>query len=358
VYAAPEYLLWARRTYGQVPFDLATSGTRPVSHAELGRPESLDDPCGDMHLRAAIASYNDAHVDEVIPTLGTTHAVWLAYTALLSPGDEVLVEQPSYEPLWNLVHAVGASLARFERPAETGYVLDPDRVAAAFTPRTRLVVVSNLHNPSGVRATDDALRAIAQFAEARGAYLLVDEVYAPFDQLVEKDAVWRGTARKIGQNVLAVSSLTKCFGVGRDRIGWLMGPPSVIARASEAIIATCGDLPLVHANFAAHVFRRICWLAERSRSLLRGQRETVQDWVRTQPELRWSEPTSGLFGFATHTRIDDVTPMVERAAKEHGVLVAPGRFFGAANGFRLSWSAPHDKLTQGLEYLGAALRSP
>ena len=104
----------------------------------------------------------------------------------------------------------------YERRADEGFRVDPERVAAAVTPRTRLIVVTNLHNPSGVRTPDATLLELAKIAEARGAYLLVDEVYAPFDDLPE-DGVFRTSARKLGPNVLAVSSLTKCYGLAPRR---------------------------------------------------------------------------------------------------------------------------------------------
>ena len=163
---------------------------------------------------------------------------------MLSPGDEVLVEHPGYEPLTRAAEGLGAVVRTFERRAEEGFRVVPERVAAAVTPRTRVIVVTNLHNPSGVRTPDATLRELAQIAEARGAYLLVDEVYAPFDELPE-DGVFRTSARKLAPNVVAVSSLTKCYGLGMHRIGWVLGPSEIVERAEAAMIATCGHLPLV-----------------------------------------------------------------------------------------------------------------
>src|SRR5258706_2959800 len=148
------YLLWARRFYGKVPFDLATSGMTSVTGAELGAPASLDDPAGWENLRNAIAHYNDVPASEAIAALGTTHALWLAYATLLAPGDDVLVEAPGYEPLERIAEGIGARVVRFDRVASEGWAIDPARVARAMTPKTRLVVVSNLHKPTGVRASD------------------------------------------------------------------------------------------------------------------------------------------------------------------------------------------------------------
>jgi histidinol-phosphate/aromatic aminotransferase/cobyric acid decarboxylase-like protein len=176
MFAPVRYIAWAMRFYGKVPFDLASSGTPLVSWSELGVPEpDLDDFSAYVRFREALAVYNDVSAAEVVPALGTSHAVFLAYAALLSPGDEVLLEHPSYEPLTRTAEGLGAVVRTFERRADEGFAVSPERVAAAITPRTRVIVVANLHNPTGVRTPDATLRELAAIAEARGAYLLVDE---------------------------------------------------------------------------------------------------------------------------------------------------------------------------------------
>jgi aspartate/methionine/tyrosine aminotransferase len=215
--------------------------------------------------------------------------------------------------------------------------------------------VTSLHNPTGVRASDEAIRQAARVAEAGGARLLVDEVYAPFDALVDAAGVFRGSARKLAPNVVAVSSLTKCYGLGPQRIGWLLGPADAIAQAEHTVTATCGSLPLSHAHLGVHAFSRVAWLAERARAVLDGKRERVAAWVRAQG-WAWSAPSEGLFGFVRIPGAGDLTPAIEAAAREREVLVAAGSFFGVADGFRLAWSAPHDRLDEGLSRLAEALR--
>src|SRR5262249_35007246 len=152
---------------------------------------------------------------------------------------------------------------------------------------TRAVAVTNLHNPSGVRASDEVLRAAAAAAGTRGAFLVVDEVYAPFDALVDASGVFRGSARRLAPNVVAVSSLTKCYGLSPHRIGWLLGPADVVARAEDALTATCGHLPLPYAHIGCAAFARIAELAARARSHLVGKRERAQAWAAAQG-LTWS----------------------------------------------------------------------
>jgi aspartate/methionine/tyrosine aminotransferase len=355
--ARSSYLAWASKYYGKVRFDLATSGLAPLPPHELGpfTPEALGDLGAPAALRAAIATYNDVRPDEVIAALGTSHALWLAYTSLTRPGDDVLVEGPAYEPLMRIAESVGARVVRFERPVRDGFALDPDRVAHAMTSRTKVVVVTSLHNPSGVRAGPDALRAVAKVAADRGAFLLVDEVYAPFDGLVDERGVFRASARKMAPNVLCASSLSKCYGLGSQRVGWLTGPPEVVARAEDVMLTCAGALPVAHASVGLRAFELIGRLAARARDAIAGKRERVAAWT-ARLGLTWSAPEAGLCGLVHLPGRGDLTARIEQMANDREVLVAPGSFFGVPDGFRVAWSAPAVVLDEGLSRLADAIK--
>lgn len=185
MYPRTRYLEWAIEHGGTCKFDLATSGINPVSGCALldAHVADLHDPAGREKVRTAIANANDVPRTHVVAALGTAHAVWLAYAALVSPGEEIVIESPTYEPLVGAAQGIGAVMRRFDRPENTGFALDPERAIAAMTPKTKAIIVSNLHNPSGARATHETLKTIAEAAAKIGAYLIVDEVYAPFDEL-------------------------------------------------------------------------------------------------------------------------------------------------------------------------------
>jgi aspartate/methionine/tyrosine aminotransferase len=355
MYEAPRYLAWARRHYGKVPYDLASSGLKPIGGGEVGEPDRSDDPDGPARLRAAIAAFNGVHEAEAIAALGTTQALWLAYASLVRPGDEVLVESPSYEPVWKLAEAAGAKVVRFARRVEDRYAVDVDLVSKALTPRTRIVAITTPNNPSGIRVDDGTLRRLAEVVAARGAYLLVDEVYAPLGDMARGSLTWGRSARRLGDRVIAVSSLTKSFGVGDARVGWVLGPADVIARAEGVLLATCGYLPTRHASYGAWAFTRIDALAERARELTHGKRETVEAWMARRERLVWSAPPDGLFGFALNKDPGDLLPTIEAGVEREGVLVAAGTFFGVPNGFRLSWTIARDKLDGALQRLGRVL---
>lgn len=339
MFGPTRYITWAKQFYGKVPYDLATSGIPLVKWEELGVPApAIDDFSALEKLPQAIAKYNDVRPAEVAPALGTSHAVFLAYAAVLSPGDEILVESPGYEPLTRAAEGLGATVRTFERRAEEAFRVLPERVAATITPRTRVIVVTSLHNPTGTRIADETIRELAKIAEERGAYVLVDEVYAPFDDLPE-DGVFRRSARKLAANVIAVSSLTKCYGLGMHRVGWVLANEDVIQRCMSAEIATLGHLPLTHASYGVAALGAVGALAKRAKALLAGKREIAERWVASLPNAHWSAPPAGLFGLVTLPGRGDLLPRIEARAREAGVLVGAGSFFGAPSSFRLSWAS-------------------
>ncbi len=351
------YLQWARRFHGKVRYDLATSGVPVVELQEIDTSANEVACSGSSSelLRAAIATYNNVPVEETVAALGTTHALWLAYGSLTNAGDEILVEEPAYEPLVAIAIGLGVQVRRFTRPEAANFALDPVSIARAMSPKTRAVVLTNLHNPSGARATDDDLRAAARAADSHGAVLVVDEVYAPFDELVDERGVFARSARRLARNVVAVSSLTKCYGLGLERIGWLLGPQEIVKRAEDILIATLGMLPVSHARQALRAFRHIPHLAERSRGVLARKRDRVARWARDHG-WGWSAPAEGLFGFVSIAGRGDLTELIEEAARTRGVLVTPGAFFGAPGGFRVAWSASEEDVVAGLQHLDEALR--
>lgn len=338
MFARTRYIDWALKFYGKVPFDLASSGIPHAAWSELGAPEpALDDMDAYERFTAAIAKYNDVTPAEVMPALGTSHGLFLAYASMLSPGDEIVVEHPGYEPLIRAAEGLGAVARTFERRASEGFRIVPERVAASVTAKTRAIVVTNLHNPTGVALDDGTIKELAKIADARGAHLLVDEVYAPFENLPE-DGIFRGSARKLAPNIVTVGSLTKCYGLGMHRLGWVLGPPEIIERAHAAMIATIGHLPLAHAARGAVAVANVGKLATRAKSLYAGKREIAAKWAASLPRATWSAPTSGLFGLVTIENAGDLLPRIESWATDHGILVGAGHFFGIPNGFRLSWA--------------------
>lgn len=213
------YMRWAK-TRPRVTYDLASSGLLPVTTSELlGEARAADafeisGPTdeGLVPLREAIAARYRTTADSVSIAAGASGANFQVMLTLLEPGDDALVERPSYDPLIAAAHAAGANVVHFERSREKGFALDPYVVRTALTPATKLIVISNAHNPSGAMATRDTLEQIGVMAEAIGARVLVDEVYAE----AQHDAgPIPAPAATFGAAFVSTNSLTKAY-----RTGW------------------------------------------------------------------------------------------------------------------------------------------
>jgi len=347
-----EYLAWAIRRFPAARWNLARGGLASVPAADVGVPPRLHDPLGWDMLRDKLADHAGCDPDCLVPALGASHALWLAYATALKPGDDVLVEAPAYQPMVRIPASLGAQVRLFWRQPGDGHALVVDDVIAAMTSRTRVVAVSNLHNPTGAWTPPQDIDRLALACARRGATLLVDEVYAGFHAQARATPL----RTRMRDNLVLVSSLSKTHGMGLFRIGWLAGAPARMRRAREALLATIGDpYPQMHANLAAHAVDRAVDLAAQAEGALRRKRDIVDDWVRARPALSWTPPAAGPFGWVTARRDCDIAALVERNADREGVLVAPGVFFGCPRSFRLSWSVGEPELRQALAALDRLL---
>ncbi|HKV39450.1 MAG TPA: pyridoxal phosphate-dependent aminotransferase, partial [Blastocatellia bacterium] len=183
-----DYMEWAKTKSGAT-YSLATSGVMPFPLAEL--PVTIEDleingpsTYGYEPLQTALARKCGVAEQCVVASTGTSMANHLALAATIEPGDHVLIENPTYELLTSAALYLGAEVRTFDRRFENQFRIDPDDVARAVTPKTRLIVITNLHNPTGAFTDARTLTALGEIATRAGARVLVDEVYleAMFDQ--------------------------------------------------------------------------------------------------------------------------------------------------------------------------------
>src|ERR1700719_2421139 len=193
-----------------------------IEQLEIASPS---DGYGYAPLIERLAKKAGVPTDCVVQAQGTSMANHLAMAALVEPDDEVLIEEPAYEALLAVARYLGAKIRRFPRRFEDGFKVDPREVERAISPRTRLIVSTNLHNPTGVRSPDSTLRLVGDIARSLGAHVLVDEVYLE----TCFDSPWK-SAFHLGSNFIATSSLTKAYGLSGLRCGWVLAAPALAQR--------------------------------------------------------------------------------------------------------------------------------
>jgi aspartate/methionine/tyrosine aminotransferase len=348
-----EYIHWAK-TRSRARYNLATSGVGAYPLRDLPVDWSRleingDNGYGYAPLQQAIASRYEVDPECVVEAAGASMANHLAMAAIVEPGDEVLIEHPGYGAILDAALYLGADLKRFPRSEESGYALDPTAVRRALTPRTRLIVITNLHNPSSVLAPEPALREVGDLARSVGALVLVDEVYL--------DAVYESTPRtsfRLGPEFVVTNSLTKVYGVSGLRCGWILAQPE-LAWKMRGLNDVFGATP-VHPGelLSVAAFEHLDRLKERARCIVETDRACLGAFLETHPEL--AAPRT-CWGTTCFFRVPggDGDAFVERLRAEHETTAVPGRFFEMPDHIRIGMGVDSGMFAEGLRRLGLAL---
>ncbi len=334
-------------------YPLGASAVASMTFAELGATAA------DLELHGTgfrgyrpllehIARYCDVDVSSVVAANGCSMANHLAFSACLEPGDEVLLETPTYELLLKTLQFLGAQVRRFQRPPQAGFAIDPGEIESLLTPRTRLIVLCNLHNPSSARVDEPTLRAIGDLAKRAGARVLVNEVY------LESISPRPATTLKLGPQFVVTSSLNKGYGLSGLRCGWILAEPDLADRIWRLNDFFGGHQPHVSDRLSAIAFERMDLIRERARRLLDANRVTVTEFLRSRSDLDCFIPESGTTLFP-RLKDGDVDALAQRLRTDYDTMIVPGRYFEAPQHFRLGLGIATDTLCEGLRRLGQAL---
>ena len=334
--------------------NLATSGIMgfPMS----GLPVKIEDleingtgPYGYRPFVERIARYNGVSAECVMTAAGTSFANHLAMAASFDPGDEVLIEHPTYELLDSTALYLGADLNRFERRFEEGFCLDPNEVERQISPRTKLIIVTNLHNPSGNYADENTIRAVGEIAKSHGARVLVDEVYLEsFYENRPKPAF------HYGEHFVVTSSLTKAFGLSGIRCGWVLSSPQLahrMWRINDLYAATPAHPAELISVIALDHLEQV---AARAKSLLDANRKSLNEFLDAQTTLDVYRPEHGTIVFP-RLKKGSVEELLCLLHEKYETSVVPGRFFDRPQHFRVGIGGDPGMTRTAFERLGSAL---
>ena len=347
------YIEWAKKRPAAT-LDLAGSNVLACSIDDLeGARDALalsgSSDNGYLPLVEAIARRYSVRAEQVATANGAGGANFQVCAALLEPGDEVLMERPGYDPLVGAARLLGAKVARFERRFEDDYALDPEEIARAVTPRTRLIIITSPHNPTGALADRATLEAIEKVALKAGAHVLVDEVY-----LDAADTALRPAAL-LGDCFISTSSLTKSYGLSSLRCGWSLSSATVAERVRRARDVIDGSGSIAAERLATLAFAQLDRLEARTTALLGVNRPLVHEFLRSRSEIEVVLPRNSTVVFPRIRSVRDTSAFAERLLAERGTAIVPGHFFEAPAHFRLGFGGPSEVVQAGLAQLGAAL---
>ncbi len=353
----------------QVEYNLSESGVRPLTSRELLGTEAdalLDQPLvytqsnGTRELRDAIASlYAGSTAEHVEVTNGGSEANFISLFRMVEPGDEIALLVPTYMQTWGLARAFGATVKEWrliDDPREGRWRPDLDELEKVVTARTKLIVICTPNNPTGARLTAAELNAIAAIADRHGAWILSDEIYrgAEIDG-VEAASIWGRSPR-----ALVTSGLSKAYGLPGLRIGWVVGPPDLVASLwsyHDYTTIAPGALSDRLARVALSPTRRPQLLA-RTREIIRANLPVVEEWLQDRhPGFAWISPEAGAILYVRYNHRLNSMKLVTRLREDHSVLIVPGDHFGMDGYLRIGFGESAEYITAGLARLHALLES-
>jgi aspartate/methionine/tyrosine aminotransferase len=341
---------WAK-TRSTAKFNLATSGLGNLKLRELR--VSLDDleitngGYGYQPLVQSIAARYRVDPETVVTAAGTTFANHLAMAALFDPGDEILFEHPAYEPMLAAAEFLGANVRRFARRFDNGFRIEG--LESLVSAKTRLIVLTNLHNPSGVLIDDSEIKQIGEIARGVGARVLVDEVY--METLFEESP---RTSFHGGNEFVVTSSLTKAFGLSGLRCGWIFAEPE-LAKRMWLLNDLFASTP-VHSGERLSVvaMQQLSEIGARAKELFDRNRRLLNEFLDTREDLEVIRPEFGTVMFP-RVRSGSSEELCQLLREKYETSVVPGKFFEMPAHFRVGIAGETSVLEEGLQRLGDAL---
>ena len=255
-----------------------------------------------------------------------------------------------------MARAIGATLHEVPRSEDDGWGLDPDVIAAAITPRTRMIFLTNPNNPTGRLIPEADLRSLAALADRHGIWLVVDEVYAGLE--------WAGPRAPsiAGMTPFGITtgSVSKALGLQGLRTGWMICQLPEVIRDAMILRENGSEIMNVLGEHIAEVALRPERLAAalgRVRAEGAETLEMLDRFVRQEPRLGWHRPEAGLIGLARLAGSDGESLARALLKPPYRTFLLPGSAYGLPQHIRIgAGGGPEARLNEGLERLSEALR--
>ena len=360
---------WQSTWENRVRFNLSESGVHPLTIQELlGLAGASTLPLLDIRLgysqsngtdllRERIAAlYPGASPDQVLVTTGSAEANFCVCWRLLEPGDKVAVMMPNYMQTPGLAQNFGAQVRPFHLREKAAWEPTAEDIRTAIVPGTKLVVVTNPHNPTGHILRDELRTVILERAQEVGAWLLADEVY----QGAERDGKTTPSFWSSGYDkVIVVNGLSKAYGLPGLRIGWIVSQPAFSqdawARHDYTTIGPSGASDHLAAVALDPLVREK--IIERTRRILNANYPVMDAWLKRFGDVfSWHPPQAGAICWARYRGAVPATEIVEKLRVQHSVLLCPGEHFGMPGFLRFGYGGELSHFQEALAETERGLR--
>ena len=318
------------------------------SNFDLNKNQDL----GAQELKDVLCSIYSCQPNNIVTSTGGSEANFLVFLSLLKPGDEVIVEKPGYEPLYITPKIFGAKTINWVRRIEDDFQINLEYLGDLITKKTRLIIMTNLHNPSGVLTSQKTIQQLSEFAEKKDIYLLIDEIFL--------DGAFNRQNSSYGlPNVIITSSMTKIYGIGGLRTGWIIAPTEVVKKCQKAKSHTTGCSPYISEIISSHLLKNAKnHILDSYKSLAKKNLAIVKKWIlKNHHLLDWVEPHGGIVCFPKYKSNIPSVNLCNQLLNKYKVLVTPGHYFNLDGHFRLGYGCKTPILEEGLEKLTNGLEN-
>ncbi len=359
---------WQSTWENRVRFNLSESGVHPLTIQELlGLAGASAMPLLEVRLgysqsngtdllRERIAAlYSGVSPDQVLVTTGSSEANFVTCWRLIEPGDKVAVMQPNYQQTWGLAQNFGAQVRPFQLHEKESWEPYAEEIRTAIAPGTKLVVVTNPHNPTGHVLSDASRKVILERTAEVGAWLLADEVYTGAERDGRTTPSFWGSYEK----VIVVNGLSKAYGLPGLRIGWIVAPPALTQEAwSRHDYTTIGPSGATDHLAAVALDPRVRdKLIERTRRILSANYPVMEAWLKGFGDtFTWHPPQAGAICWARYRQAIPACEIVEKVRAQHSVLLVPGEHFGMPSFLRFGFGGDLQHFQEALAETERALR--
>jgi aspartate/methionine/tyrosine aminotransferase len=347
------HLAWAKVEPPRHRFNLADSGIDAPDLEAMGLPSRAGLPAAGYQLQPELerrlGERWHAPAGRVLLAAGCSEANAIVFAALLAHGDEVLVETPGYEPLREVPRLFGVTVKRYARPLTVSGPALAATIEAALTPATRMVVVSHLHNPTGLALAPAEARALDALAERHGVWVLCDEAYR--DAGPEPP----GTIASLGPRWVSTSSLTKIYGLSGLRLGWVAGGEEVLARCAAAQNALSVQPALPSIALALDLAPHLDTLRERARRMMAANHARWNALLARGVPFSTPVPAGGSTVWAVFPEAGQGDAFAAFASENFELAVTRGSYFGEARGIRVGLASEPARCAAALDTFERAL---
>jgi len=340
---------------GEPDFTAPTQVLEALDEAARAGHSGYSAPAGIWPLRQAIAQFYatqfGATVDpgRVLVTAGASGALSLACAALIDPGAEVLMPDPSYPANSNFVMAAGGVPRLIPTTAESRFQLSAADVRANWGPNTRGVLIASPSNPTGTSVTPQTMREIIQEVRSRDGFVIVDEIYLGLSYEGQAQS-----ALTLDDNVVIVNSFSKYFHMTGWRLGWLILPETISEQVEKiaASLAICAPTLAQHAALACFTPPVLEIYANRMQAFQQRRDYLLQAFERLGLHVPVA-PDGAFYIYVdvSNTGLDSHT-FSQRLLCEANVAAVPGQDFGPTHGMhtvRFSYAASLERLKEAVE---------